>query len=107
MKDRRKNCEDSTCQYHTLTDSVITDLKDAVAKLLEGQTEMRDTVIQLAEAFKAVDKMADRLEKVEDLQRDRDKEQDKKIEGLRGFMYKAIGGLTTVVAIAGLLIALI
>lgn len=86
-------CNPDTCQYHYLTENVIADLKDAVKQLLEGQGEMRDTVIQLVEQQKSFDRLADRLEKLEDLQRDKDEKQDGKIQELRAFMYKAMGAI--------------
>lgn len=104
--DRRKaNIEDmclpSTCQYHALTDAVITDLKEAVHKLMESQEKMRETVITMTEAFKAVERLDARLEKMEDEQKSRDKDQDKKIDQLRAFMYKVSGGAIAVCGMIG------
>lgn len=94
--DRRVNphtCNSDTCQYHYLTESVIADLKESVIKLLEGQTKMGESIVQLTEAFKMVERIDARLAKLEDLAREKDKEQDVKIDELKGFMYKAMGAI--------------
>jgi len=103
--DRREtphSCNPDTCQYHYLTESVISDLKESVVKLLEGQTKMSETIIQLTEAFKAIEKLDSKLEKLEDLQRTKDAEQDKKIDELRMFTYKAMGAIGVIVTAAGM-----
>lgn len=86
-----RGCNPQECKYHMLTDSVINDLREAVNKLTEGQDQMRETVIQLTEAFKLMGRVDQRVDKLEDLQREKDKDQDAKIQELRGFMYKAVG----------------
>lgn len=92
-EDRRtEGCHPTTCHYHALTESVVSDLKEAVHKLMEGQEKMRESLIQMTEAFKAVERLDGRLSKLEENQGRKDREQDKKIDGLRAFMYKAVGG---------------
>lgn len=98
--DRRSgDCSPNSCHYHALTESVITDLKEAVHKLMEGQEKMRISLVQMTEAFKAVERLDDRLSKMEDERKEKDKEQDKKIDALRVFMYKATGGITAATGI--------
>jgi len=94
------SCNPTTCQYHYLTEHVVSDLKVAVEKLLEGQIQMKETVIQLSENMKAFERIEQRLEKLEDWQIQRDKEQDQKIQELRAFMYKAMGAISAVGVIA-------
>lgn len=96
-----KDCNASTCQYHALTESVVKDLKVTVQKVSEGQDQMRETVIHLTEAFKAMERIDKRMEKLEDATLRRDKEQDSKIDELRIFMYKAIGAMMAVSVGAG------
>lgn len=103
QKDYKYHCTPETCQYHYLTESVISDLKESVIKLLEGQEKMSNTIIQMTEAFKAVDKLDGRLEKLEDNQKLKDEQQDSRIDELRMFMYKAIGGGSVIVAIVTML----
>ena len=90
------DCNASTCQYHTLTENVIRDLKEAVQSTVEGQQQLRETVIHLTEAFKAMERIDKRMEKMEDATVLRDKEQDQKIDELRIFMYKALGVLAAI-----------
>lgn len=97
--DKKYTCNPETCQYHALTESVITDLKDAVKKLTEGQEQMNKTVVQLTEAFKWMDRIDRRVEKVEDLQRAKDREQDHEIGEVKGFMYRA-GGVAVGASVA-------
>ena len=84
-------CNSESCQYHALTESVISDLKAAVQKLTESQEQMKETVIQLAEAFKAMERLNKRIDKLENTLVEKNKEQDKKVDELRIFMYKALG----------------
>jgi len=98
-----QSCNPDTCQYHYLTESIIKDLKRAVEKLMEGQDQMRETVIQLTEAFKAMEKIDNKIGQIEVLQREKDKEQDCKIDELKAFMYKSMG----VVAAIGILIGVL
>lgn len=103
-KDRRiepHSCNPSTCQYHYLTENVIADLKSAVEKVIEGQGQMRETVIALTENMKSFERVDNRLEKLETLQRERDKEQDLKIQEIRAFMYKAMGAIAVLGVVAG------
>jgi hypothetical protein len=101
MEDKRNTneCSPQTCQYHVLTESVISDLKDAVQKLMEGQEQMRTTLIQLAESFRSIERLEARVGKMEDMVLQKDKDQDKKIEELRAFMYKVTGVVTVALAI--------
>jgi len=93
------SCSPETCQYHDLTESVITDLKEAVHKLMEGQDMMRGSLIQMTEAFKAVERLEDSLRKLEEEVRFANRGQDKKIDSIRVFMYKAIGAASAAAAI--------
>lgn len=97
---RVHGCDSDTCQYHVLTESIIKDLRDAVGKLMDGQEQMRETVIHLTEAFKAMEKIDKRILRMEDLARDVNKGQDAKIDELRAFMYKSMGAIT-VLTVAG------
>ncbi len=96
---RDSDCHPTTCHYHALTESVITDLKEAVHKLMEGQEKMRESLIQMTEAFKMVERLDAQINKMESDQERKDAEQDKKIDGLRVFMYKAIGGASAGIGI--------
>lgn len=107
-EDRRKtvpfHCNPDTCQYHYLTQSVITDLKDAVAKILEGQAQMRDTVISLVETVKGFDRIDTRIDKLEADRKEHEALQDRRIDDLRVFMYKATGIVGVLALLAGFLI---
>jgi uncharacterized coiled-coil protein SlyX len=91
-QEERQHCNPSTCIHNALTEAVITDLKEAVHRLMEGQEKMRESLIVMTEAFKAVERLDTRITKLEDEQKFKDREQDKKIDNLRAFMYKACGG---------------
>lgn len=98
-EDRRKDpssCNPSTCQYHYFTERVISDLKNAVEQLLEGQRAMSDTIVKLTENVKAIEKLDVRLEKLEDLQRNREKEQLEKLDEVRRFMWKVAGAISVI-----------
>ena len=106
-KEKRRediDCTPQTCQYHVLTESVIADLKQAVEKLMEGQDQMKETVIHLTEAFKAMERIDARMEKLEDLQRVKDQIQDAKLDEVKGFMYKAMGALAAIGALGGVVL---
>lgn len=94
-------CESDTCQYHNATDVVINDLRGAVHKILEGQTEMRDTVIKLTEAMKGIDRLDRNMEKLQERWEEKDKAQDLKIDELKAFMYKTMGGVAVVSLVVG------
>ena len=92
----------SFCQYHLMTEGSVEDLKAAVKNLTETQVHMRETLMQLAEVFRAVERLEKRMDKLE-IQKEemvarcehraekRNTEQDSKIDEVRVFMYKAIG----------------
>lgn len=103
----KHECTPQTCSYHLLTENIIKDMKSAVDKLIEGQDSMRETVIHLTDAFKTMDRIESRLEKLEELQRETDKEQDQKIQELRGFMYKLMGVAAGAGAVMGVLLKFI
>lgn len=79
------------CQYHTYDHQVIGDLKSSVALIIEGQQEMRSSIVQLLEAFKYMDRLELRLEKIEEERRRQGEKRDKEIAELKTFMNKAIG----------------
>lgn len=92
----------SFCQYHMMTEGSVGDLKAAVKNLTDTQVQMRETLMQLSEVFRAVERLEKRMDKLE-IQRDgivekcekkhedRWKEQEGKLDEVRIFMYKAIG----------------
>lgn len=92
----------SFCQYHMMTEGSVEDLKVAVRDLTETQVHMRETLMQLAEVFRAVQRLEGRMDKLE-IQKEslmekcekkfqeRNREQDSKLDEVRIFMYKAIG----------------
>ncbi len=95
-------CNPTTCQYHALTEAVVEDLKDAVHRLMEGQDQMKETVIKLAEAFKYMEKVEVKVDRLEERLRETDREhakivaeknekQDIEIDKIKVFMYKAMG----------------
>jgi len=92
-------CNPDICQYHALTDAIINDLRSAVHKLAEGQEQMRDTVVQLTEAFKSMDRIERKLEKMEDIHREDLAESNKKVGELRAFMYKVSGAAAVIAAV--------
>ena len=90
------------CQYHMMTEGSVDDLKEAVRNLTETQMQMRGTLAQLGEVFKAVERVEKRMDKLESQHSERvekcemkhekkELEQDTKIDEVRIFMYKAIG----------------
>lgn len=119
-------CTSEKCVYHDINETVIEDLKNAVKVLLDGQQDLKLSVIQLTEAFKSMDRieskvdkleevfslrlnrveddMKAKLDKLEDRQKELDKEQDAKIGEVRGFMYKVSGALAVLTAIAPILL---
>lgn len=108
MKDHIKDsCNPETCQYHALTEAVVEDLKDAVHRLMEGQDQMKETVIKLAEAFKYMEKVDIKVDRLEERLREKDEKQDEKIDEVRMFMYKAIGLGTGALVIAQYVISLL
>ena len=102
MDIREGSCHPTTCQYHALTEAVVEDLKDAVHRLMEGQDQMKETVIKLAEAFKYMEKVEVKVDRLEERYRDAEKEtardlaeknekQDLEIDRIKMFMYKSMG----------------
>jgi len=113
------------CQYHINDHAVISDLKDSVRVIIEGQQEMRTSVIQLTEAFKNMERIEARIEKIEDLRSerevkmdlriekiedqraDREERREKEIRELRAFMNKALGILAATTAIGSVALKLL
>lgn len=71
--------------YHSLTDSVIQDLKEAMRSLADGQMQMRETIIKLTEAFKSMERLDKRIDNAEEGVKSNSKE----ISELRVAVYKA------------------
>jgi hypothetical protein len=95
----KDSCNPSTCQYHALTEAVVEDLKDAVHRLMEGQDQMKETVIKLVEAFKYMERLDAKIDKLEELHREKERDQDCEIKELKAFMYKIMGvGMILLVA---------
>lgn len=97
MEERRK-CTPDSCMYHALTDSVIQDLKEAMRSLVDGQMQMKETIIKLTEAFKSMERLDKRIDATEL----RVKENEKEVSDLRVAVYKAgavVAGLMIVLQI--------
>ena len=108
-----KEIQQSICQYHTLNDSVIHDLRDSVKVLIDVQQGMRVSVTQLTEAFKAMDRIEKKIDKMEDAhkadldkfatnQRLRNKEVDQELDKLKAFVYRVTGSAVAAGGILGL-----
>jgi len=97
------NEEKELLQYRYLTATVVNDLKESIVKLMESQTEMGKSIAQLTEAFKMVDRLDARLIRLEEMDRERDKEQEEKINEVRAFMYKLTGAFLVIGAIIDML----
>lgn len=96
MDNKIVECNASTCQYHTLTEGIVKDLRIAVQRIIDGQDQMKETVIHLTGAFKAMERIDNRMDKADTLFAEKNKEQDNKIDELRIFMYKAMGVVTAI-----------
>lgn len=103
-----------TCQYHNVNESVIHDLRDAVKQLVESHQEMRVSVMQLTEALKSMERIERKIDKLEEehredldkmwrMHREKDKEQDTKIEELKAFVYKISGAAVGAGGVIGFL----
>lgn len=92
------------CQYHTNDHAVISDLRDAVKIIIEGQQDMRASLIQLTEAFKNMERIELRLEKIEDRRRSDREKRDNEIAELKTFMNRAMGWAAAIALIGGILI---
>lgn len=103
------NCvtNNEVCNYHNANDSVIGDMKEAVKALVAGQVEMRLSITQLVEAFKSMDRLEAKIDKLEARQIINDKDQDEKIQELRNFMYKCLGAGSAILTIGGFLLKFI
>lgn len=100
-------CGSSTCNYHNLNDAIISDLREAVKALVVGQVDMKLSVTQLVEAFKSMDRLEIKIDKLESTQAERNEKQDIKIDELRVFMYKCLGAGAAIMAVGGLLLRFI
>lgn len=90
------------CQYHLQDHSNIGDLKDAVKVIIDGQHGMRGDLLKLTEAFKNMDRLEIRLDKMEEERVRQGEKRDKEIEELKSFMNKALGWLAAAVAIGSI-----
>jgi len=104
---RAISCAPDGCQYHLLTENVINDLKNATEKLMEGQDHLRETVTQLVEGIKFMDKLDQKVDRLESEMKTKDDRQDEKIDGLKGFMYKISGIAVGASAIIGILVPIL
>lgn len=95
------------CQYHSQDHSVIGDLKDAVKVIIDGQQDMRGDLLKLTEAFKNMDRLESRLEKIEDERKRQEERRDIEVQELRAFMNKALGILATAAVVGSVLLKFI
>lgn len=100
-------CGNESCLYHVLTDSVIHDLKEAVKRIMEGQDQMKETVIQLAEAFKSMERLDRKIDKIEELQRSKNESTDRELSSLKGTLYKAGGAVAALMVLGEVAIRII
>lgn len=106
-EDRRVNphtCNSDTCQYHYLTERLISDLRDAIVEIKDGQETMNRTVIELTQSIKGIDRVERRIDKLEEEQKQKDKEQDERIRSNESYAIKiatVAGALVMIVSTLG------
>jgi uncharacterized coiled-coil protein SlyX len=77
------------CASHVHNEQSIAELKTIVSKLNDGMGQVREGMIQLTEAFKALGKVDARLDKLEEIH-NRDSERNReRLERLESNVYKA------------------
>lgn len=94
------------CQYHMSDHAIIGDLKESVKVIIDGQSDLQMSVIQLAEAFKNMDRIEDRLEKIEIERRRQGERRDAEIKELRAFMNRSLGWAAAAVMAVGVAVKL-
>ena len=87
------NCDSEECASHLYIVEAVKELKEMNKLLLQGQNQLERTTIKLVESMKSVDRLHERVNKLEKEQTSTDKEQDKKIDRLRVFMWRVSGAL--------------
>jgi len=80
---------ENLCASHMHSEASIQELKIIVSKLSDGMIQVRESMVQLTEAFKALGKVDARLDKLEEIH-NRDSEANRKrLSDLEGNVYKA------------------
>jgi hypothetical protein len=83
--------QNEICQYHMADHGTITDLKESVKTIVDSQMAVKSGLASLTEAFKSMDRLEARLEKME-VERLRQGElRDLEIKELRAFMNRSLG----------------
>jgi uncharacterized coiled-coil protein SlyX len=103
MEDRRVTEDrrlENLCASHVHNEASINELKVIVSKLSDGMIQVRESMVQLTEAFKALGKVDARLDKLEDVHNKDAEENRKRLSDLEANVYKA-GAV-----IAGVLLAI-
>ena len=90
------------CQYHMADHETIGDLKQALAMMVSSQQEVKETLIQLVESFKNMDKIEKRIDKIEDSREKQGERRDKEIKELRAFMNRSLGWAAAAVMALGI-----
>ncbi len=93
-------CTAEDCSAHSFMVEAIRELKDMNKKIITTQDKLKETTIKIVASLESVNRIHIRLDKYEELQRMRDKEQDQKIDKVRIFMWKITGAISIAVPIS-------
>lgn len=91
-----RRVEPSSCMAHPQYEGMILDLKETAKALVEGQMEMKMTLIQLTENLKGLERLERRVDRIEEKHAKDDSIQGNQIDELRKFMYKMTGAIAVI-----------
>jgi uncharacterized coiled-coil protein SlyX len=92
MEDRRVNDDrrlENLCASHMHNEASIQELKIIVVRLSDGMAQVRESMVQLTEAFKALGKVDARLDKLEETHNRDAEDNRRRLSTLEGNVYKA------------------
>jgi len=96
-------CDSETCASHLYIVEAVKELKEMNGLLLKGQNQLKMTTVKLIESMKNVERLHTKIDKLEEHQEIKDREQDIKIDNLRIFTWKMVGAISVLVPLVLLL----
>lgn len=84
-------CNSEECVSHMYIVEAVKELKEMNQLLLKGQNQLERTTIKLVESMKSVDRLHQKVDKLELHQEGVDTDQNVKIDKLRVFMWRTLG----------------
>ena len=88
-----KDCGSDNCDVHLFMIETVKELKAGYLALLQSHSDLKEVVVKLTENMGETRRIYQRLDKILEDAKEREENQDKKIEENKKYIDRAIGGI--------------